>query len=218
MRAHFSCPNIGWVVPHVTSSLQCTQLGIFGNSTESVYSQYSTLCGVQSYLNVPNLLSAALSRGAEAIHPGYGFLSENASFVQMCEAHGIAFIGPRPENITNMGDKATARKTMEEAGVPTVPGSPGLVLTEDDAQKVHNKFTLFQGISARFWGSRFLEIIWCSWEWKSRMGPGYCCAGGERHQVPPDDQGHCGWWRARYATRRAPGGLYQAPALSLIHI
>jgi acetyl-CoA carboxylase, biotin carboxylase subunit len=91
---------------------------------------------VQSYLNVPNLLAAALSRGAGAIHPGYGFLSENASFVQMCSDHGILFIGPDPESITVMGDKATARKTMMEAGVPCVPGSPGLVKTEDDAQKV----------------------------------------------------------------------------------
>eukprot|EP00892_Ulva_mutabilis_P011262 jgi/Ulvmu1/8508/UM044_0042.1 len=90
----------------------------------------------ESYLNIPNLLSAAISRGADAIHPGYGFLSENASFVQMCGDHGITFIGPRPENITVMGDKATARKTMAEAGVPTVPGSPGLVLTEDEAKKV----------------------------------------------------------------------------------
>lgn len=93
---------------------------------------------MQSYLNIPNLLSAALSRGADAIHPGYGFLSENASFVQMCGDHGIEFIGPRPDNITVMGDKATARKTMDEAGVPTVPGSPGLVLTEDEARKVQN--------------------------------------------------------------------------------
>jgi acetyl-CoA carboxylase, biotin carboxylase subunit len=91
----------------------------------------------QSYLNIPNLLSAALSRGAGAIHPGYGFLSENSSFVQMCQDHGIEFIGPRPESITVMGDKATARKTMMEANVPCVPGSPGLVLTEEDALKVH---------------------------------------------------------------------------------
>jgi acetyl-CoA carboxylase, biotin carboxylase subunit len=101
-----------------------------------VWPHLNATSGVQSYLNIPNLLSAALSRGVDAIHPGYGFLSENASFVQMCQDHGIAFIGPRPESITVMGDKATARKTMHEAGVPTVPGSPGLVLTEEDARKV----------------------------------------------------------------------------------
>lgn len=112
--------------------------------------QYQCMCRMQSYLNVPNLLSAALSRGAEAIHPGYGFLSENASFVQMCRDHGIAFIGPNPENITVMGDKATARKTMDAAGVPTVPGSPGLVLTEDAAQKVP-VFALFP------------SLPWCSY-------------------------------------------------------
>lgn len=107
-----------------------------GRVSNEVFKNYVILNGMQSYLNVPNLLSAALSRGAEAIHPGYGFLSENASFVQMCQDHGIAFIGPRAESITVMGDKATARKTMAKAGVPTVPGSPGLVLSEEAAQQV----------------------------------------------------------------------------------
>ena len=96
----------------------------------------TTCTRLQSYLNVPNLLAAALSRGAGAIHPGYGFLSENATFVQQCSDHGILFIGPNPENITVMGDKATARQTMRDAGVPTVPGSDGLVKTEEEAKKV----------------------------------------------------------------------------------
>jgi Biotin carboxylase, N-terminal domain len=100
---------------------------------------------VQSYLNVPNLLAAAISRGAGAIHPGYGFLSENATFVQMCADHGILFIGPSPDSITTMGDKATARKTMMEAGVPCVPGSPGLVETEPEAQRVRHDFALMHG-------------------------------------------------------------------------
>lgn len=71
---------------------------------------------MQSYLNIPNLLAAAMSRGAEAIHPGYGFLSENAEFVQICRDHGIEFIGPAPDSMRTMGDKATARKTMMAAG------------------------------------------------------------------------------------------------------
>jgi acetyl-CoA carboxylase biotin carboxylase subunit len=79
-----------------------------------------------SYLNVRNLLSAALVTGAEAIHPGYGFLSENAEFAEMCEEHGLVFVGPRPQNIARIGDKASARAVAFEAGVPVTPGSEPL--------------------------------------------------------------------------------------------
>ncbi|UPQ97946.1 biotin carboxylase subunit of acetyl-CoA carboxylase [Chloropicon primus] len=89
----------------------------------------------ESYLNVPNILAAAISHGADAIHPGYGFLSENASFVSICRDHGLKFIGPDPESITMMGDKSTARDTMKSAGVPTVPGSEGLIESDEDALK-----------------------------------------------------------------------------------
>ncbi len=79
-----------------------------------------------SYLNVRNLLSAALVTGAEAIHPGYGFLAENAEFAEKCEEHNLVFIGPRPETIHRIGDKAAARRLAEEAGVPITPGSAPL--------------------------------------------------------------------------------------------
>ena len=78
-----------------------------------------------SYLNVPAIISAAEVTDAEAIHPGYGFLSENADFAERAEKSGFVFIGPRPESIRTMGDKVTAKRTMIEAGVPTVPGSEG---------------------------------------------------------------------------------------------
>ncbi|GAB4840710.1 hypothetical protein Ancab_021477 [Ancistrocladus abbreviatus] len=81
----------------------------------------------QSYLVIPNVLSAAVSRGCTMLHPGYGFLAENAVFVKMCREHGINFIGPDPDCIRVMGDKSTARDTMKNAGVPTVPGSDGLL-------------------------------------------------------------------------------------------
>ena len=84
----------------------------------------------KSYLNIPNIIAAALTRGATAIHPGYGFLAENARFAEICADHQIAFIGPTPEAIRLMGDKSTAKETMQKAGVPTVPGSNGLVETE----------------------------------------------------------------------------------------
>ncbi|MGB5593361.1 MAG: acetyl-CoA carboxylase biotin carboxylase subunit [Crocosphaera sp.] len=90
----------------------------------------------KSYLNIPNIISAALTRNATAIHPGYGFLAENARFAEICADHQIVFIGPSPEAIRAMGDKSTAKKTMQKAGVPTVPGSWGLLDNEEDAINV----------------------------------------------------------------------------------
>jgi acetyl-CoA carboxylase biotin carboxylase subunit len=90
----------------------------------------------KSYLNIPNIIAAALTRHANAIHPGYGFLAENARFAEICADHDITFIGPSPEAIRAMGDKSTAKKTMQRVGVPTVPGSKGLVESEDDARRI----------------------------------------------------------------------------------
>jgi acetyl-CoA carboxylase biotin carboxylase subunit len=86
----------------------------------------------QSYLNIPAIISACEITGAEAIHPGYGFLSENARFAEIVEEHKITFIGPKPEHIRMMGDKITAKQAVKAAGIPTVPGSDGAV-TDDDA-------------------------------------------------------------------------------------
>ncbi|MGB1090368.1 MAG: acetyl-CoA carboxylase biotin carboxylase subunit [Schleiferiaceae bacterium] len=87
----------------------------------------------QSYLSIPNIISAAEITNADAIHPGYGFLSENAKFSRICAEHGIKFIGATAEQIEKMGDKATAKETMKEAGVPCVPGSEGILETYEDA-------------------------------------------------------------------------------------
>src|SRR5271154_3305192 len=81
----------------------------------------------QSYLNIPAIISACEITGAQAIHPGYGFLSENAKFADIVEEHGLTFIGPTPEHIRMMGDKITAKQTVKELGIPTVPGSDGEV-------------------------------------------------------------------------------------------
>jgi acetyl-CoA carboxylase biotin carboxylase subunit len=86
-----------------------------------------------SYRNIPNVLSAAEITGADAIHPGYGFLSENAHFAEVCESIGIKFIGPTSENIALMGDKAKAREIVARRGLPVTPGSPGEVRSEADA-------------------------------------------------------------------------------------
>jgi len=92
-----------------------------------------------SYLNMPAIISAALVTGAEAIHPGYGFLSENADFAEMVEAHNLVFIGPNAGHIRMMGDKITAKTTMLELGVPLVPGSPGELATLEEAYAVADK-------------------------------------------------------------------------------
>jgi acetyl-CoA carboxylase biotin carboxylase subunit len=90
----------------------------------------------ESYLNIPRIIAAAEVTGAEAIHPGYGFLAENAEFSEICARSGIVFIGPTPEQIRAMGDKATARRTMMDEGVPTVPGSEGIVEGVEEARRV----------------------------------------------------------------------------------
>jgi acetyl-CoA carboxylase biotin carboxylase subunit len=92
----------------------------------------------RSYLNIPNIISTALICGADAIHPGYGFLAENARFAEICQDHGLTFIGPSPAVIASMGDKATAKRIMKQAGVPTTPGSD-IVESVDDAQKIAEK-------------------------------------------------------------------------------
>src|SRR5215472_10157000 len=87
----------------------------------------------KSYLNIPSIIAAAEITGAQAIHPGYGFLSENARFAEIVQAHGMTFIGPRPEHIRVMGDKISAKQTVKDAGIPVVPGSDGAITTEEEA-------------------------------------------------------------------------------------
>jgi len=92
--------------------------------------------GKDSYLNIPRIISAAEITNADAIHPGYGFLAENSEFSRVCAEYGIKFIGASPEMITAMGDKSTAKETMKNAGVPTIPGSEGLLESLDHAKKL----------------------------------------------------------------------------------
>src|SRR5215475_7617321 len=92
-----------------------------------------------SYLNVPAILTAAAVTGADAIHPGVGFLSENARFAEMVEEHGITFIGPSPEHLRIMGDKVTAKQTVQELGLPVVLGSDGAVGSPEEALAAGDK-------------------------------------------------------------------------------
>src|SRR5579872_4342541 len=90
----------------------------------------------ESYLNIPHVISAAEITNVDALHPGYGFLSENANFAEVCEASHITFIGPSPEVIRMMGEKDRARREMSAAGLPIIPGSPGVVPDQDTALKL----------------------------------------------------------------------------------
>ena len=94
---------------------------------------------IDSYLNIPNIISAAEISHADAIHPGYGFLSENAKFAEIVEAHGLIFVGPKPEHIVTMGDKIEAKRTAGALGLPLVPGSDGAISDIDEAKAIAEK-------------------------------------------------------------------------------
>ncbi|MDI6731768.1 MAG: acetyl-CoA carboxylase biotin carboxylase subunit [Candidatus Margulisbacteria bacterium] len=124
----------------------------------------------KSYLNIPSIMSAAEVAGADAIHPGYGFLSENAKFVEICTASNIAFIGPPVEAMQKMGDKATARKTVVKAGVPVVPGTDGTISDEGQALKAAEKIGFPIAIKATAGGGgRGLRIAWSRDEFVNLM-------------------------------------------------
>ena len=133
----------------------CRELGV---ATVAVYSEADESClhvkyadeavcigpaaASQSYLVMPTLIQAARQTGAQAIHPGYGFLAERAAFSDLCREHDIKFIGPSPESIGRMGDKASARATMMAAGVPVTPGSPGVIEDAAEAEAVARQIGL----------------------------------------------------------------------------
>ncbi len=114
-----------------------------------------------SYLNIPNILSAAEITNADAIHPGYGFLSENSKFARICGEHEIKFIGPRPEMIDAMGDKISAKATAKLAGVPCIPGSEGLLIDLEDAKANAKKIGYPVLIKATAGGGgKGMRIVW----------------------------------------------------------
>jgi acetyl-CoA carboxylase, biotin carboxylase subunit len=114
-----------------------------------------------SYLNIPNIISAAELTNADAIHPGYGFLSENAKFSSICNEYGIKFIGATAEQINGMGDKASAKETMKKAGVPTIPGSEGLLTDVKEGIKIANEIGYPIILKATAGGGgRGMRIVW----------------------------------------------------------
>lgn len=124
-----------------------------------------------SYLNMPNLMAAAEITNADAIHPGYGFLSENAQFSQLCQDSGIKFIGASPEMINSMGDKSNAKATMKAAGVPCVPGSDGLLGSLEEGLRLAKEIQYPVILKATAGGGgRGMRIVWNDKEFESAWG------------------------------------------------
>ena len=136
LRVIRTCKEMGIQTVAVYSTADAESLHVkFADEAVCIGPPLST----ESYLNVANIISAAEITNADAIHPGYGFLSENARFSKICEEHGIKFIGASPEMIDRMGDKANAKATMKAAGVPCVPGSDGVIETFTECKKLAKK-------------------------------------------------------------------------------
>jgi acetyl-CoA carboxylase biotin carboxylase subunit len=133
LRIHRACKEIGIRTVAVHSEADANAMHV-KLADESVC--IGPPAAGQSYLNVPQIIAAAEVTGAQAIHPGYGFLSENARFAEIVEAHGLTFIGPKAETIRLMGDKITAKKAAMDAGIPVVPGSDGAITDMGEARKV----------------------------------------------------------------------------------
>ena len=126
--------------------------------------------GKDSYLNIPQIMAAAEITNADAIHPGYGFLAENAKFSEICAQYGIKFIGPTPEMIRKMGDKITAKDTMIKAGVPCIPGSEGLVESVEEGKKIADKMGYPVIIKATAGGGgKGMRIVWKNEEFEKQM-------------------------------------------------
>ena len=121
-----------------------------------------------SYLNIPNIIAAAEITNSDAIHPGYGFLAENANFSKICAENDIKFIGASPEMINGMGDKAAAKTTMKKAGVPTIPGSKGIIETYEECEKIAKKVGYPVMLKATAGGGgKGMRLVWKQEELKN---------------------------------------------------
>jgi acetyl-CoA carboxylase biotin carboxylase subunit len=130
LRVHRACKEMGISTVAVHSEADASAMHV-RLADESVC--IGPASAAKSYLNIPSIIAACEITGAQAIHPGYGFLSENARFAEIVEAHGFTFIGPKAEHIRMMGDKIAAKAAVKAAGIPVVPGSDGGVATEEEA-------------------------------------------------------------------------------------
>jgi acetyl-CoA carboxylase biotin carboxylase subunit len=130
LRIHRACKEMGIATVSVHSEADAGAMWV-RLADESVC--IGPAAAAKSYLNIPQIIAACEITGAQAVHPGYGFLSENARFAEIVNAHGYTFIGPKPEHIRMMGDKITAKQAVKDAGIPVVPGSEGALETPEEA-------------------------------------------------------------------------------------
>lgn len=158
LRIIRTCKEMGIKTVAVYSTADKESLHVrFADEAVCIGPPSSTL----SYLSMPNILAAAEITNADAIHPGYGFLSENAKFSELCRQHNIKFIGASPEMINAMGDKSNAKDTMKKAGVPIVPGSDGLLTDIKEGIKIANKIGYPVILKATAGGGgRGMRIVW----------------------------------------------------------
>ncbi len=136
LRVHRACKEMGIATVAVHSQADTTAMHV-RLADESVC--IGPAPAAKSYLNIPAIIAACEITGAQAVHPGYGFLSENARFAEIVAAHGLTFIGPRPEHIRVMGDKIAAKQAVREVGIPVVPGSDGALASEAEALSAADK-------------------------------------------------------------------------------
>ena len=136
LRVHRACKEMGIATVAVHSEADASAMHV-RLADESVC--IGPASAAKSYLNIPSIIAACEITGAQAVHPGYGFLSENARFAEIVEAHGFTFIGPKPEHIRMMGDKIAAKVAVQSVGIPVVPGSDGALTTEEQAFEAAEK-------------------------------------------------------------------------------
>ena len=157
LRIHRACKEMGiaTVAVHSTADAEAMHVRL---ADESVC--IGPPAATESYLNIPAIVSAATVTAADAIHPGYGFLSENANFAHIVEEHGFAFIGPKPEHIAEMGDKVAAKAAMRAVGVPVVPGTDGSISDAAEAARVAEEIGYPLMVRPSFvLGGRAMEVI-----------------------------------------------------------
>jgi acetyl-CoA carboxylase biotin carboxylase subunit len=167
LRIHRACKEMGiaTVAVHSTADTEAMHVRL---ADESVC--IGRPPAADSYLNIPAIISAAEITGADAIHPGYGFLSENARFAEIVEAHGLRFIGPTAEHIRLMGDKIAAKAVMKKLGVPVVPGSDETVQSEEEAQRIAAKLgfpILIKAVAGG--GGRGMKVVRSAEEFSSAL-------------------------------------------------
>ncbi len=181
LRVIRTCREIGIKTVAVYSTADAESLHVrFADEAVCIGPPSST----ESYLKMQAILAAAEITNADAIHPGYGFLAENAKFSKLCEEHGIKFIGASAEMISQMGDKASARATMKAAGVPTIPGSDGLLESFEDAEKLADEMKYPVMLKATAGGGgKGMRAVWKKEQlkdaWDAARQEAFACFGND---------------------------------------